>query len=342
MNSIHGRLSNIIATIDFNFLYKGFHSCDFALYNQEYVYFNQRIEKFDERFIGNTTINYNGENIAIWNLEFGIEDDQIFASKIIHEMFHTYQMNQKEIRFPNEFLGLHYNYDKHNLSWKYNETMFLVDAYTNKSMDSFKKFISSRKDRELQFKNETEYEYKIETIEGMARFVELKALAQLNIEKYQKEMCNMINNISIPDNYIPIRTICYNIGALILITAEQFGIAIDHKIGLEQCPIFHIVSADIKKHCSYELKSINTIFVNQYIKKMENVITEILNNPHEIIPCDALTGLDPMNTFKRREYYIFQHFVRIKYKEIETNIFGETLGKIDELGNVTQIYKSLP
>ncbi len=339
MIDLYNRLKILIQTIDFNKLYRNFKQCNFALYNKKHVYFNDKTIDYDERFIGNTTIDYDGEYIAIWDLAYTVDDDEVFASKIIHEMFHAYQMREHETRFPNVFLGINYNYNKTNLIWKYSETMYLVEAYKSNSMNAYQQFVSSRRDRQLKYINETEYESKIETVEGMARFVELQALFQFNPQKYHKEMNNLIRDISNINNYLPIRTICYNIGALQLIVAKQLGIEIDHEISVESNPIFSLLSVSFKEKKPYELQNFNTDFIERYYQKMEEQIQLILKSPHEVILCDSITGLDPMNTFKIDDYYFFKYFVRIKCEGTERNMFGQLLGKLDEFGNVKKIYK---
>lgn len=339
MNNLYGRLNKIIQSIDFSKLYKGFAASKYALYDKQTVYLDKKTIAYDERFIGSTAIDYDGEKIAIWDLEYTLEDEQVFASKIVHEMFHVYQMNHHETRFPNVFSGINYNYDKRNLSWKYSETMYLVEAYKEKSMNAFQKFLSSRRDRTLEYLNETEYESKIETVEGMARYVELQALFLMNKNTFATEIEKLIRNISIPSHYLPIRATCYDIGALLLMTAGQLDLQINHHIEREERTIFQMVSDLIVENSDYEIQEIETNFIDEYYQKMKTSIQKIQRSTYQIFPCDAVTGLDPMNTFKVNHYYIFKHFVRIKYKENETNIIGESLGVLNKSGFVKKIYK---
>lgn len=58
-----------------------------------------------EEFLANTAICYQGRLIAIWCLSEEMDLD-ILASKIIHEMFHAYQMECGESRFPEEVEAL--------------------------------------------------------------------------------------------------------------------------------------------------------------------------------------------------------------------------------------------
>jgi hypothetical protein len=92
-------------SIDFSALWEGFERAEFALYNDSEVIFRgERLEKTDE-FLANTTICFRGENIAIWMLSEETDLD-VLASKLAHEMFHAYQMDKREARFPNESDGV--------------------------------------------------------------------------------------------------------------------------------------------------------------------------------------------------------------------------------------------
>src|SRR6056297_844840 len=78
---------------------------NFALYNDDTVIINNKTIKKTDEFIVNTAIKYQGEYLAIWYLQNEM-DVTILASKLIHEMFHAFQNEQKEKRFPNEFEAL--------------------------------------------------------------------------------------------------------------------------------------------------------------------------------------------------------------------------------------------
>ena len=62
----------------------------------------------------------------------------------------------------------------------------LVELIDDFSQDKFDKFLRLRKYREKKFKEALNYETKIEVIEGMAEYIELKALKILNEDLYQE------------------------------------------------------------------------------------------------------------------------------------------------------------
>src|SRR5690606_1728486 len=103
----------------YNF-WKNFQAYEFALYNKEKAYFsNGKVIDWNNRFIGNTAIKYEDNYIAIWNLDT-IEtiDIDVLSASMVHEMFHAYQYEQQEKRWPKEIDGLFYEYNPENLSIK--------------------------------------------------------------------------------------------------------------------------------------------------------------------------------------------------------------------------------
>ncbi len=65
INNAWHQIDSLLRNIEFNKLWKGFNRYKFALYDDEKVYFGSEETKVDNRFIGNTAIDYDGEMIAI-------------------------------------------------------------------------------------------------------------------------------------------------------------------------------------------------------------------------------------------------------------------------------------
>lgn len=64
----YNRIKERIDAIDFSALWEGFHTYRFALYNETECFFDGRYIEKTDAFCVNTSIVYNGENIAIWML----------------------------------------------------------------------------------------------------------------------------------------------------------------------------------------------------------------------------------------------------------------------------------
>jgi len=96
----YNRIKERIDAIDFSALWEGFHPFRFALYNETECFFDGRYIEKTEEFHANTSIFYNGENIAIWKLTEEPTDIDSLAASIVHEMFHAFQNDCGEKRYP--------------------------------------------------------------------------------------------------------------------------------------------------------------------------------------------------------------------------------------------------
>ena len=55
--------------IDFENIWPDFNKYPFAVYNQEKVFLDKEVIDRDNRFIGNTSIGFEGKELAIWYIE---------------------------------------------------------------------------------------------------------------------------------------------------------------------------------------------------------------------------------------------------------------------------------
>ena len=90
LNELYYEINELLKKIDFNNLWDGFKPLKFALYNDKECFYNgEYIEKTDS-FLANTSINYQGEVIAIWKVMEEM-DPILLTSKMVHEMYHGFQ-----------------------------------------------------------------------------------------------------------------------------------------------------------------------------------------------------------------------------------------------------------
>ena len=174
-------------------------------------------------FCANTSIVYEGEQIAIWNMTDELPTTKL-VSKIVHEMFHGYQTLQGWNCFADEMEALcRYKYDADNLCLKLRENELLLRLYHCFDVDSYKELLSHRKYRSEKYPYEYSYESKVEEIEGTATYVEwmtLKQLDTLAAEKMTNQMCAMMTN---PEKLFPIRISCYYSGAFMVSALSAAG-----------------------------------------------------------------------------------------------------------------------
>lgn len=227
LQNLYVQVKSYIDTIDFSKLWNGFAPLKFALYTADACYFDGAYMPKTDEFIANTSILFEGEWIAIWNVQEEM-DPIVLASKMVHEMFHGFQQMHGECRFPDELDALyHSQYDAEYLSLKLQENHLLRDLSKQFDADTFRELLQIRKYRSVRFPYAYHYESCVEQIEGCANFVELQCLKQLSAELFEKKRSAIQERITDPANLLPIRVICYDIGALLLSVMADNRIAFD-------------------------------------------------------------------------------------------------------------------
>ena len=213
---LYSEVKNYINHVDFSKLWRGFEPLKFALYTDNECFFNGAYVEKTDAFLANTSILYNGEWIAIWCVKEQM-NPIVLTSKIIHEMFHGFQMMNNDGRFFDDLDALYnYKYEEGNLNRKLKENRLLYQLSTRFDKELFGEFLRIRKYRCNAYRYAYHYESSIEQIEGTANFVELYCLKQLSDELFVKALSTIRERIINPSYLLPIRVICYDIGALLL------------------------------------------------------------------------------------------------------------------------------
>ncbi len=145
LDELYSRVSETISSLDFGRIWPGFRPLKFALYDDEKCFYDgMYIEKSDD-FCANTSINFQGEQIAIWK----VVDDlpiPVLASKIVHEMFHGYQTVENWNCWADEMEALYrYQYNADNLSLKLRENELLLRILDHFDEASYQELLSHRK-----------------------------------------------------------------------------------------------------------------------------------------------------------------------------------------------------
>ncbi len=338
--NLYKAIKKIISKIDFESIYPGFEPFNFALYDEEYVIFNNKVLPYDHRFVGNTAIYYEKDFIAIWKIDSIYVHYNILASKIIHEMFHAWQYTLKEKRFPDEFIGLSYAYEKYNINLKFDETQALLRAYENEDYIEIEKFKYLRESRRKDYHNELYYEEGIETVEGTAKYIELKVLELIDREAYEEAYQKLKESVKTIKNYLPIRGVSYDIGALMHLVREKFNLKMSFKIVLETKQIFDLIFADIPtKRFEYTESYEDFRFLEEYYRSISERISIVLTNNPKIHRCDQVVGFDPMNSFRVGKYVHYRHFVMIMSGGKQEFIPTESVGEVDDFNRIFVVYQ---
>lgn len=322
MKALYQAVHTKLATIVFEDIWPSFTPCEFALFNQDFVYFKQRVFERDDRFLGNTSITFEGENIAIFQV-LNPDEEEIdhLTSMIVHEMFHAFQMNHQETRLPNDLEGLNYPQEFEHYVDVYHEHVLLVKAVEchvqEEKVTYFMQYLASRSARYKRYENQIKYEMLVETFEGCAEYCGLKALQQLSAEKalqkiddYKRSLVTDLNQL------FEIRKISYASGTLLLLLVDQLQLPIERSSNpmtiiedlMNQYPSY----AELGEHESFAviirsayedyMKSINMKFQSFFSQS-----TEIVKGPFTIC------GYDPMNMVKLEDKILCSNFINLRF-----------------------------
>lgn len=228
-------LQEQLEKVNFDLAWKGFHEYPFALYNDEWVYFEKEQIPYDTRFLGNSTICYEGQQIAIWRLGDGSEKDyELWASMMVHEMFHAHQMTHGETRFPKDLESMMYPDVLENWQMKYWENQMMAQAINEGSSSAARKLEEigrSREHRKSLIGEFIECEQGTETTEGIAEFVGMEALRQINTAKYRTKIQDYANHMKKLDkSQLQVRGMAYWSGVLLLTLAREARLSIEHEL----------------------------------------------------------------------------------------------------------------
>jgi hypothetical protein len=233
------RLTQDLTETNMQQFWQGFELVAYALYNKDHVYlFNHptfqpqdrnpyQILIRDGQFNGCTLILYKNYPTAIVDLDL-FSDYESLYSTLVHELFHGYQYLKGEKRFPDELKGIFYPLIKENIQLRNLErTNLFLALMTNKPDDRnqhIQTFINLREKRSDLMQEYLLYENLVESVEGPAWFVELKAFAQKSpltydsvIEKYAQILVDKY------DSSLHLRRSCYGSGLFICLLVDEIS-----------------------------------------------------------------------------------------------------------------------
>ena len=337
LKELYCEVKKYIEMIDFSKLWNGFNPFKFALYNEnECFYDGNYIEKTPE-FLANTAISYNGEIIAIWNVQSEY-DPIILTSKLVHEMFHGFQMANNESRFFDDLDSLYnYKYDENNLGLKLRENQLIYQLVDNFDEDKFNELLKIRKYRFNNFQYEYHYESSIEQIEGSANYVELSCLKQLSGELFNRKLTTIKESIINANNMLPIRVISYDIGALLLLIMCENNIKFDNSFS--KITFSENILLDIKEEKYIVDTSIKEVIEN-YFLKADNIINEAIKKNDVVtnIPSEIL-GVNIYNAIYYNNHMVSTYFVMYGLKDDKKIEYGNFVIETKEYKKLTKIYR---
>lgn len=325
-------VSAVLDTLDFDALFAGFHKYKYALYTDSEICLDGKMVPYQDGFRGNTAIEYSGEFIAIWNMELDpIDDIEILAYLLVHEMFHCHQRANGEKRYPSDLLLLNYPSDIDNFEKKYNENLYLAEAYEKHDRKALQKFACIRNMRMKAYPDMVRQELEVETIEGMAEYVGLKALRKINRNKFAGVIGDYLGKLRQQDSLLfDVRRIAYYSGALYDLCLDKHGFAIyndftDEHTVYEQNSVAFDDSPVAIKHYDF-IPSRYTEIAEKRKKRIDECIEK-----WKYTACNAcICGYDPMNMFRVGGFVYCKYFICLNVSGTVQTINSSVVLRLDE------------
>lgn len=339
---VYDEINKRMDKIDFSTLFPKFHKFNFSVYDNDFFVLNGMKEPILDVFIGNTAIEFRGNYIAIWNLAYEDEeiDFDILTSNIIHEMFHCFQKEQKESRFPDDLILLDYPDNLENYGLKMLENKILIESLDEK--EKMFDFISIRKQRETIIGKAIEQEYKVETIEGLAEYIGTLALKLLSIDKYQHRIHTYKKILLEKDDIqFSIRRISYYVGTIFYLVMNKHHVILSKNLDDAEPYMRQIKFLENNEQKPKFIPFNCCELLDNYIIMKKNKFSDFLAQSVEEIIFDAdIVGYDPMNMMKMDDQILCKHFIMLGNGD-ETKMIQEPCLLNMKKGNPRSIYSYL-
>ena len=289
MRKLYDDVTKALAKIDFESIYPGFHPFTFALYNDESIYFADRVIP-QQGFYGNTTVDFEGEHIAIWHVDRDTRsyDIDTFTAGIVHEMFHAFQRESgMESNAPNDLVLLQYPDDVRNhISRQTENELLAASVYADRAGKTalYHSVVASRNNRKANLSEFVNQEELIERWEGQAECCGTLALKQLATKKYEKRLEDYAGLLRKGEFLFDVRRSAYFSGTLMRLLEREVGDEI----------------------CEVEKKLIETKKMHQ--RKFDEFFA------HNTVKTSAegyICGYDPMNQVRFGDQIFAKYFVAI-------------------------------
>lgn len=340
LENIYKSIQDRLSRIDFDALWHGFSSTKFAIYDETQVYFDGNYLAKTDEFLANTSIIYRGEHIAIWNVGIsGSLDFDELTSKIVHEMFHAFQQQSHENRYPNELEAVQrYTYTSRNLTLKLEEAKYLKAFLQGKQPSDLETFLKLRQLRFKAFPYEANYEAQVEQIEGSAQYVECLALEQLNPAKGHAAWQRLLDSIQHIECYFPIRVISYDIGAVVLRALDVTGTKariIQSNLPFSIAMLKEVEVDAIQVPMNVEIEK----QISAYMTQTKSIIDAALHKQDCVLEGDfPLLGINVYNARCEGKYLTSTYFVMVEDAGQPRVLNGNFVIELNDSGRVAKVY----
>ena len=342
LEALYDRVSERLSALDFRQIWPGFAPLKFALYDAERCFFDGRYIEKTADFCANTSIVYQGEQIAIWMVQEEPEAS-VLASKLVHEMFHGFQRLQGWDCWPDEMEALfHWEYSAENLSLKLRENELLLRLLNGFDEAALRELLGHRKLRSGKYPYECAYESKVEEIEGSANYVEWQALKQLDAEKAAELTGRMRDVMTKAERLFPIRVSCYFSGALLIHALRSAGL---YSFEAASRPVLGTVLEPIeasdgsfpgREALERTLSASVAAFRAESAAIVEDALARneiVLRGPAELV------GLNVYNARRYRDYLTSTYFLMYRDEAGDHMIQGDFVIRMQDEKTISAVYR---
>ncbi|MFP3511947.1 hypothetical protein SB775_20340 [Peribacillus sp. SIMBA_075] len=246
-------------------------------------------------------------------------------SILVHELFHGYQYIKGEKRFPDEMMGITYPLSKDNVELRNQERTNLYSALLENNIIKKKQylhnFIALREKRTAKIKEYLTYEKLIETVEGPAWYVELKAYSEKSpddyhsvLKKYGQQLLNKYESTS------SIRRSCYSSGLFMCLLLEELSPGwMESFFGIEET-VYDLVKKHSGDYIKYPIAGVKISSetekaVNFALEKRKNEFEEFYQQAgiHLYIEGEITAKTyDPMNIIPLEDRLLHKSFLEVR------------------------------
>ncbi|MEF2093445.1 hypothetical protein V3595_02060 [Bacillus sp. CFBP9009] len=341
----------------------GFELVAYALYDKKNVYvFNHpkfsnnpqctyHTLSWDVQFTGDTIIMYEEYPTAIVNMDSYEEYEDLY-SILVHEIFHGYQYIKDEKRFPDEMMGITYPVSKENVELRNQERTNLYRALLENNIIKKKQylnaFIALREKRAAKIEEYLTYEKLVETIEGPAWYVELRAYSEKSpldyhsvLKKYAQQLINKYESTS------SIRRSCYSSGLFMCLLLEELSPGWMEGFFDREDILYDLLkqqSGDYMEHSIADVKisSETEEVINFAIEKRIKAFEEFNKQAgiHLYIEGEiTAVSFDPMNIIPLEDRLLHKSFIKVRMNNQDFFIQQPVIAHIDNgIQNINKLH----
>ena len=335
---LYEQVKDLMMAVKVDEIWSGFVPGKFALYEEGLCYFDGEYMEKPEYFCANTALKYDGEYIDIWDVTKELPLS-ILTAKILHELFHAFQMENWIECWSNEMEALfQYEYSEENLSLKAQENQLLIALQKEFKEETWREVLALRSYREKKFPYEFRYESCVEEIEGTATYVEWAVLKQLDVELEEIERQHGMKMLQNPKNYFPVRFSNYYSGALMVAAWEKAGGGLEG----QQHGIFFGEKVERAMKKSLRLRKDSGIAkeIQKYQQETKEIIDSALSLDEALLSEPAkLRSVNVFDARRQGKYVISRFFLMYRIEEEDKVIRESVVIKMKDRENIEKVYK---